>query len=87
MIAILSPAKTLNMEKTTNTDLYTKPVFIKDASILMKGLEKYTPPELESLMKINSKLAEESFNMHFKWNIEHNLSNGKQAILAYDGAV
>jgi len=87
MIAILSPAKTLNMEKATNTDLYTKPVFLKEAYSLMKELYKYTPPELESLMKINSKLAEESFNMHFKWSVEHNLSNGKQAVLAYDGAV
>lgn len=68
------------MEKATNVDLYTKPVFLKDASILMKELEKYTPPELESLIKINSKLAEESFNMHFKWSIEHNLSNGKQTM-------
>lgn len=87
MIAIISPAKTLNMEKAINTDLYTKPTFIKEASELMKELQKYTPPELESLMKINSKLAEENFMRHIIWNEEHNLSNGKQALLAYDGAV
>lgn len=87
MIAILSPAKNLNMEKTFNTDLYTKPVFIKEANILIKELQQYTPPELESLMKINSELAEQNFMRHIMWKEDHNLSNGKQALLAYDGAV
>lgn len=87
MITILSPAKTLNMEKTTNTDLYTMPIFIKEAGMLMNELQPYTPPEIESLMKVNSKIAEDSFNMHFKWNTDHSISNGKQAIFAYDGAV
>ncbi|MBV7273471.1 peroxide stress protein YaaA [Clostridium sp. PL3] len=87
MIAILSPAKNLNMKKAFNTDLYTKPVFIKEANILMKELQQYTPPELESLMKINSELAEQNFVRHIMWKREHNLSNGKQALLAYDGAV
>lgn len=87
MIAILSPAKTLKMESPINTDLYTKPKFIKEASTLMKELIKYTPPEMESLMKINSELAEQNFRRHMMWREDHNLSNGKQAILAYDGAV
>lgn len=87
MIAILSPAKNLNMDKAVNTDLYTKPVFTKEADILMKELQQYTPPELESLMKINSELAEQNFMRHISWKKEHNLSNGKQALLAYDGAV
>jgi uncharacterized protein len=86
MIVILSPAKTLNMEKAVNTVLYTKPAFIKEASILMKRLKKYTPPEMEGLMKINSELAEQNFIRHLMWNEEHNLSNAKQALLAYNGA-
>lgn len=87
MIVILSPAKKLNMERASNTDLHTNPVFIKEASKLMKKLQKYTPPEMESLMKINGELAEQNFMRHLFWNEEHNLSNGKQALLAYDGAV
>ncbi len=87
MIAILSPAKTLNMGKTDNTDFYTKPAFIKEAGILMQELIKYTPPEMESLMKINSELADQNFFRHLTWSEEHNLSNAKQALLAYDGAV
>jgi len=87
MIIILSPAKTLKMGKALNTNLYTEPIFIKEASSLMKELIKYSPPEMESLMKVNSKLAEQNFMRHIRWKAAHDLSNGKQAILAYDGAV
>jgi cytoplasmic iron level regulating protein YaaA (DUF328/UPF0246 family) len=87
MIIILSPAKTLKMEKALNTNLYTQPIFIKEASSLIKELIKYSPPEMESLMKVNSKLAEQNFMRHISWKEEHDLSNGKQALLAYDGAV
>lgn len=87
MIAILSPAKTIDMDKTVNTDLYTIPIFIKEARILMEELIKYSPPEMESLLKINSRLAEDNFIRHLEWKEEHDLSNGKQAILAFDGAV
>ena len=87
MITILSPAKTLKMEKALNTNLYTEPIFIKEASSLIKELVKYSPPEMEGLMKVNSNLAEQNFMRHISWQEEHDLSNGKQALLAYDGAV
>jgi len=87
MITILSPAKTLKMEKAINTSLYTKPLFIKEASSLIKELIKYSPPEMEGLMKVNCKLAEQNFMRHIRWKEEHDLANGKQALLAYDGAV
>lgn len=87
MIAILSPAKTINMEKAIRTNIYTEPVFIKEASMLMEELINYSPPEMESLMKINSELAMKNFIRHMNWSEEHNLSNGRQALLAYDGAV
>ncbi len=87
MITILSPAKTLKLEKALNTDLYSEPLFVKEASALIKELIKYSPPEMEGLMKVNSKLAQQNFMRHIRWKEEHNLSNGKQALLAYDGAV
>ncbi|MBC8059600.1 MAG: peroxide stress protein YaaA [Clostridiaceae bacterium] len=87
MITILSPAKTLKMGKALNTNLYTEPIFIKEASSLIKELIKYSPPEMEGLMKVNSELAHQNFKRHINWSYEHDLSNGKQALLAYDGAV
>jgi len=76
MITILSPAKTLKMEKALNTSLYTKPVFIKEASSLIKELIKYSPEDLEGLMKINSNIAEKNFMRHISWKEEHDLAKG-----------
>lgn len=87
MIAILSPAKTLKMEKAINTNLYTQPMFIKEASSLIRELIKYSPPEMEGLMKVNSELAEQNFIRHISWKKEHDVANSKQALLSYDGAV
>lgn len=87
MIVILSPAKTIIMNRDGNTKLHTMPVFLEEAEVLMKELLKYSPPELEALMKINSALAEKNFFRHVTWNKTHTLDNSRQAILAYDGAV
>jgi len=75
------------MEKALNTNLYALPIFLKEASTLIKGLIKYSPEDLEGLMKVNSNLAEQNFMRHLTWEKEHDLSNAKQALLAYDGAV
>lgn len=75
------------MARALNTNLYMKPLFIKEASRLIKELLKYSPSEMEGLMKINSNLAEQNFIRHIRWEEEHNLLNAKQALLAFDGAV
>ncbi|MDT8717909.1 peroxide stress protein YaaA [Clostridium sp. 19966] len=87
MLMILSPAKTLNFEKVHSQLSYTTPRFVKEASQVMKELKKYSPPELESLMKINSKLSELNFKRNLAWSKEHSLENSKQALFCFDGAV
>jgi cytoplasmic iron level regulating protein YaaA (DUF328/UPF0246 family) len=87
MISILSPAKTLDMTQTHNIKQYTKPLYIKEAAVLMAELEQYSPPELETLMKINSSLAETNFSRNAVWKTDHTLSNSKQAVFAYAGHV
>jgi uncharacterized protein len=87
MITILSPAKTLNMAKVNNTNIHSKGAFIEEAALLIDELRKYSPPELESLMKINCELAEANYKRHARWKKDHNVNNSKQAILAYHGMV
>ena len=87
MITLLSSAKTLKMEKALYTNLYTEPLFVKEASSLIKELVKYSPPEMETLMKVNNKLAQQNFMRHSRWQAEHDLSNAKQALLAFDGTI
>jgi cytoplasmic iron level regulating protein YaaA (DUF328/UPF0246 family) len=87
MISILSPAKTLDITRTHNIKHYSEPLYIKEAAVLMAELEKYSPPELETLMKINSALAEINFMRIASWKTEHAPSNSKQAVFAYAGHV
>jgi len=75
MISILSPAKTLNMSESSNIKQYSKPLFIKEAAVLMDELKKYSPPELETLMKINSELAETNFTRNMLWKREQYKAN------------
>lgn len=87
MIVILSPAKTLNFENVPSQLPSTLPDFTQKASIIMEELRKYTPPDLESLMRINSKLSELNFKRNLRWSRKHNIENSKQAMFCFDGAV
>lgn len=87
MIAILSPAKTLDLSNKDKTKLHTFPLFLDKASELIEILKEYSPTELSSLMNINDELAETNFFRHIEWEKEHNRKNSKQAILSYAGAV
>ncbi|MCM0649091.1 peroxide stress protein YaaA [Clostridium swellfunianum] len=87
MIAILSPAKTLNFEQRYTDTEYTRPVFKKKALEIIELLREYSPLELSGLMKINDQLAEVNFFRHLQWKEEHDIENSKQALLAYHGAV
>lgn len=87
MIWIIAPAKSMNEHKQIDTNLYTKPIFIKEAEILIKELKKYDPIQLSSLMKISDKLSELNIIRYHKWKRTHNEVNSKRAIAFYDGEV
>lgn len=87
MITIISPAKTINMNKVKLVSKYSEPLFLEQAALLIDELKKYSPPEMESLMKINSDLAELNFRRHIIWSKNHNYDGSKQALLAYSGMV
>lgn len=81
MIAILSPAKNMKIQKE-GTKPKTSPVCLKEAAVIWEELRKYHPLELQQLMKISEKLAEDSFDriQMMKWDME-----GTSAIETYDG--
>lgn len=87
MIAIISPAKTLDFKSKEQTEKYTQPDFLKESEVLIKELRKYKPKELVELMSINSDLANLNFERFLNWGIPFNLENSKQALLAFKGQV
>ncbi|MEL6719404.1 MAG: peroxide stress protein YaaA [Bacteroidota bacterium] len=86
MIILLSPAKTLDFSKST-TEQYTKARLLSDSKKLIKVLKKKTPQDLQSLMNISEKLAEENFERYHQFSTPFNLENAKQAVLAFKGDV
>ena len=85
MLIILSPAKTMNMKKTDISVPESKPKYIKEAEFLAEKMQYYSVQELEKLLKVSEKLAEENHTRYEVFDSPHNPE--KQAILAYDGSV
>jgi cytoplasmic iron level regulating protein YaaA (DUF328/UPF0246 family) len=87
MLTLLSPAKTLDFESTTETFVCTKPEFLNLTQDLIHGLLKLSTEEIGKLMNISPKLADLNTTRFQEWSLNHNKQNSKQAILAFKGDV
>lgn len=81
MITIISPAKNMKVDKLGTKPL-TLPCFVDEAQEIWGELKKFMPEDLQILMKINDKLADDSFDriQHMKFDME-----GTSAVETYDG--
>lgn len=81
MITIISPAKNMKVDRE-GTRPVTMPYYMEEAKDIWGELRKMMPQDLQVLMKINDKLAEDSFDriQHMKFDME-----GTAAIETYDG--
>lgn len=85
MLIILSPAKTMDMRKADIAIPESRPKYVKDAEFLAEKMQYYSVQELEKLLKVSEKLAEENHTRYEVFDSPHNPE--KQAILAYNGSV
>lgn len=83
MITIISPAKNMKIVKREDLTL-SQPSFLEKTEEVVKQLKTYQPWELETLMKINEKLATQGFLDIQNFDLE---KEGTAALLAYDGLV
>lgn len=83
MIAIISPAKSLNFESNAPTDTSTSALFLKEADYLAGKLAKLKSSELGNLLEISPKLAQLNAERYASWKT----ATLKQALFAYDGDV
>ena len=86
MIAIVSPAKTLDFE-TENNHEHTLPRFQKDALVLIEELKKYSEKDISELMSISDKLAELNVERYHNFTKKKDPVHAKQAIFAFQGDV
>lgn len=81
MITIISPAKNMKMVQREDLTL-SQPSFVEKTEEVVKQLKTYQPWELETLMKINEKLAMQGFVDIQNFDLQ---KEGTAALLAYDG--
>lgn len=87
MLAIISPAKTLDYKTPTPKCVKTQPQLTVYSQQLIDICQKLSPQEVASLMKISDKLAALNVARFGQWQFEHNEENARQALFAFKGDV
>ena len=85
MLAVISPAKSLDFETRPVTRKSSKPAFVDDAAVLIKDLARLAPGDISDLMGISQKLGELNCNRYNEWRTD--ARGAKQAALAFTGDV
>jgi cytoplasmic iron level regulating protein YaaA (DUF328/UPF0246 family) len=87
MKIVLSPAKSLNFEKTVPSATFSDSLFLKEARQVHKVLKLKSPAALSDLMDISDKLAELNWQRNQDWKTPFTPQNARQAVFAFDGDV
>jgi len=89
MLALISPAKTLDFTETPLSSIApTIPTFLKESNKLNKTLTNIEASGLSSLMKISDKLAELNYRRNLEWKENtRKHRDSKAAVLAFQGDV
>ncbi|MEC9284725.1 MAG: peroxide stress protein YaaA [Pseudomonadota bacterium] len=85
MLAVLSPAKTLDFDTVAKTRKRTEPRFVARADELATYMQSFSPADLSDLMGVSTKLGELNADRFDNWG--RNSAPQKQAILAFKGDV
>ncbi|OCB78769.1 peroxide stress protein YaaA [Flavobacterium crassostreae] len=87
MKIVISPAKSLNLDRDLPTEVFTKPLFLDEATRIQKELKQKTPKELANLMHISDKLADLNWQRNQEWKTPFTIENARPAIFTFDGDV
>ncbi|MCF8229947.1 MAG: peroxide stress protein YaaA [Bacteroidales bacterium] len=87
MIIILSPAKTLDFQKTIKIKQHSLPEFINKVDKLASKLKKHSPKQLSDLLNISTRLANLNYDRYQEWDPDFSPDNAKQAVFVFKGDV
>ena len=87
MIAILSPAKSLDFDTPSQTKSSSKIIFEEETNKLVKKLKKLSAKKIGDLMSISATLSDLNYQRYQDFSQEYTTENSKQAILAFTGDV
>ena len=75
MLALISPAKTLDYESALPTDQHTLPRLLEHSQQLIDVSRKLSASEIASLMSVSEKIAQLNVARFRDWQPEFNFSN------------
>ena len=87
MLAVISPAKTLNFSTPDPKIEYTQPELLDQSEELVAAMKKKSAGEIGKLMSISDKLAELNRDRYREFATPFTVGNAKQAMLAFQGDV
>ena len=87
MLALISPAKTLDYESVLPTDAHTLPRLLKHSQELINVSRHLSATEIANLMSVSEKIANLNVERFNDWQPEFNFSNARQALFAFKGDV
>ncbi|RZG44393.1 peroxide stress protein YaaA [Acinetobacter wuhouensis] len=87
MLALISPAKTLDYETALPTDIHTLPRLLDQSQQLIDLSRKLSASEIAKLMTVSEKIANLNVARFRDWNADFSFANARQAIFAFKGDV
>lgn len=87
MLALISPAKTLDYQSALPTDTHTLPRLLDQSQQLIDLSRKLSASDIASLMSVSEKIANLNAERFRDWNADFSFANARQAILAFKGDV
>lgn len=87
MLALLSPAKSLDYTSPLLTKKKTQPRMADGSAELIGQLKKLSVGDVGKLMSISDKLAQLNHDRFAMWERDFTVTNSRQAILAFTGDV
>ena len=87
MLALISPAKTLDYDSKLPTDSFTLPRLLDHSQELIDISRMLSASEIANLMTVSEKIANLNVERFRDWQPDFNFSNARQAIFAFKGDV
>lgn len=87
MLTVISPAKTLDFDTPTLTDVYTQPAHLTQSRQLVRRLRELSTQDISKMMSVSDNLAELNRERFKQWKTPFRPDNSRQAIFAFKGDV
>lgn len=87
MLAVLSPAKSLDLSPSAQTAHGTEPALMKDASSLMRTTRGLSQKRIRELMNLSADLAKLNYDRFHSFELPFTADNALPASLAFNGDV